>query len=87
MFNKVRFEALGVKDQDAAAVWQRMRSGELPLDTEEILNFGKLFHELFDLDKLPRRKLEKVCGFFNLPTRGPDEYLINCVRIKMKQLR
>lgn len=87
MFRRIRFESLGLKDDDAAAAWQRMRSGEIPLDTQEILHFAQLFHELFALDKLPRRKLEKVCQFFSLPSKGSDEFLINCIRIKMRMLR
>ena len=87
LFQKIRFESMGLKNDDAVAAWQRMRSGASPLDTQEILHFAHLFHELFALDKLSRRKLEKVCQFFNLPSKGSDEFLINCIRIKMRHLR
>ena len=87
LFRKVRFESVGLKNDDAVAAWQKMRTGAIPLDTQEILHFAQLFHELFALDKLSRRKLESVCQFFGLPNKGSDDFLINSIRIKMRMLR
>ena len=58
----------------------------MPVSSDDILRFSKLFEDDLTLDSLSHKELQPMCRMLMLPAIGPDRILRMNLRMKLQSL-